>query len=193
MSNNEITINIGGNQRGHKTISLNISYTNAINKIWYILYKIDQIILTNDNINDNIHNKICDTVEESFDDNNNYLEYIIYKLSNSNIPNIVPGIYRGQTGIVNYSDFVDYISYVSHTCLPRRSQTGVSWTNDMTFTYDFDKPQSYNIKLRVYGFNQLMYNTTYIHKLINNKEEDNVLVKDNTNTNTNTRRYSISK
>jgi len=50
-----------------RKIEIQISHTNIINKIWYILYNIDQIILNNDIAYD----KVIDFIE-SFDDKNNY-------------------------------------------------------------------------------------------------------------------------
>ncbi len=182
MSNNEISALFRGETIELKHITMKISYPYAINKLWYILYKIDQLILENATVCDNIHNKVCDVLEESFDDNNNYLEYTEYKLSNSTLPVIIGGHYRYSRGIDNYSEFVAYISYISYTYPPSQSSYGIHKQNNMLFKYNFDKPQAYGFQLYLNGFNQFMYNTTVIHNLTNNinSHQQNITIfKDN--------------
>jgi len=152
MSNNQLQVYFSSNTTpGLKYLTIKISHHNAINKLWYILYKIDQLILENATICDNIHNKVCDVLEESFDDNN-YLEYTKYKLSNSTIPVIKGGqdpevIYNSS--IENYSEFIDYISNISYLHTPSyRDNTYININNTMSFKYNFAKPQTYTFILR---------------------------------------------
>jgi len=105
-------------------------------------------------------------------DDNNYLEYTKYKLSNSTIPVIKGGqdpevIYNSS--IENYSEFIDYISNISYLHTPSyRDNTYININNTMSFKYNFAKPQTYTFILRFENFNQFMYNTTEIQNLRNN-------------------------
>jgi len=74
MSNNEIIIQM--HIKNKRVAYLNISHNNIINRIWYYLYKLDQIMLK-----DNVSDKAREILEEPVN-GNNYLEYIKYNLSN---------------------------------------------------------------------------------------------------------------
>ncbi len=94
MSNQEISIQIihpnccRGPSTRHLLKSINISHNNnTINRLWYYLYKVDKIILSDDSFH-----KAINIFEEVLDDNNNYLEYTKYK---------IPNLYS----YINYSDF----------------------------------------------------------------------------------------
>jgi len=67
MSNNEIIIQM--HIKNKRVAYLNISHNNIINRIWYYLYKLDQIMLKDD-----VNDKAREILEEPVNDNN-YLEY----------------------------------------------------------------------------------------------------------------------
>ena len=101
MSKQEININIrhsdykyisGGSHNNLKK-SVYLYHNNTINRLWYNLYKIDKIIFTDDPFH-----KAINIFEEVLDNNNNYLEYTKYKLSNP-----------VSNSINNYYDFQNYI------------------------------------------------------------------------------------
>ena len=153
-----------------RKIEIQISHTNIINKIWYILYNIDQIILNNDIAYD----KVIDFIE-SFDDKNNYFEYIKYKLSNSVTPSLTP-LYNSV--IDNYSDFQDYMSY-SYSWKPP-SNIG-PLRNQMWFQYLCNAKKDH-FSFEMNGFNQHMYNTRVMDVIKYNnitQQKDIDLLKNN--------------
>jgi len=77
MSNYELTIQIIDSQNNKRQKKINISHINVIDKLWYILYKLDKIKLKEDH-----YDKAINIFEESLDDNIKYLEYVKYKLLN---------------------------------------------------------------------------------------------------------------
>jgi hypothetical protein len=140
---------------------------NGINIIWYLLCKIDAIISDN-NISNNIYDKIDILLSEPIDHNNRFIEYTIY-----NLENIYEGKFDGfcetqnVTFINNYSDFIEYLSnyilndtpyYIVFPCkLP-----GLSGTN--------------SFGLKISKLNQMFDNSTAINNLeINTLKHNNVL------------------
>ncbi len=145
--------------------NIKISHNTELYRIWCNIYKIDKILLT-----DNVYIKTIDIFKESFDDNNNYLEYINYNISNTLTgsfdkykTNVLNGILNNYT-INNYSDFLDYISMYPERIL-------------LYFKYDYISVlnKQCSIEICIYNFNYSLYNTTMINNINNMNSNINTI------------------
>ncbi len=143
--------------RANISSSNKISHNTELYRIWYNLYKIDKILLT-----DNAYNKTINIFEKSFDDNNNYLEYINYNISNTLI-----GQYN--TTINNYSDFLYYISIECNKC------TTEYITLHLNYNYISNLKKHESIKIIIHNFNKSLCNTTLINNINNMNNNTNTI------------------
>ncbi len=125
ISLNTLSIELSDGETSlHPKINIQILRDNEYHRIWYRLYKLDQILETGD-----YYKKVKESLEEDeLLDNNNYLEYINYSLSNY-ITGSDDTSMISPLKINNYSEFIFFISTI-HNNIESNS------TNSLVFKFE---------------------------------------------------------